>query len=134
MTTDAFESDTWEFRRAQIDGFGGGDIDSEFVLAKTGRDVGMRDGVDVGVHADGNRRSAIQGDGNLRNGLDFRFRFTVEAANAFFESETDFGGGFADAGKDNHARIATGREDAVQLTSRDDIESGSETRERSQNS
>ena len=64
--------------------------------------------------------------------LQFRFAFGVERINVLPQRKFDFLPGFADAGKDAPARVAAGRDDALQFTAADDVESAAEPRDRPQ--
>ncbi len=66
--------------------------------------------------------------------LEFRRAFDVEAADVQLQREVDFGAGFADAGKNDVARVAAGANDALEFAAGNDVEAGAERAEQLQHS
>ena len=59
----------------------------------------MRLGVDVGIDAHRNSRSAALARRDRRKHLQFRFGFDIDAEDVFIDGEREFGRGLADAGE-----------------------------------
>ena len=89
-----------------------------------GGDVGVRRGVDIGIYAHRHPRLHAVAMCQRVDQRQFGLRFAVENEDAGFESGVDFGRGFADAGEDDFLGIAAGFQDAEELASGDDVESG----------
>ena len=110
MATDAIEFNRRQFRKTKVDVTGRFDVNSELVLAQAGRDIGMSSGVDIGVHAKCDGRALAHFSGDTRDAVDFRFRLAVEAVDILVERKAYFIAGLAYTGKNNFARVGTGRE------------------------
>ena len=85
-----------------------GDIDAEFVFLPPGGDFFMGAGVDIGIHAEADRRhpAHFAGDG-VEHGQ-FGETLDVELANPRLQCESHLGGGFGDPGEDNAPGRHTG--------------------------
>ena len=126
-----------EFRklpRAVVDGWRLGDVDTEFVLAQAGRDVGVRGRRRRRDSRGWRCRPCASASGHWIDHREFGFRFAIEAVNAVFQRVLNFRGGFADAGKDHLSGIAAGLQDAIQFAARHDVEAGARFGEQGQDS
>ena len=64
---------------------------AELVALQPGGDVGVRAGVDVGIHAQAHARRALRRGGDLGQQLEFGFALDVEAAHAHLQRTLHFG-------------------------------------------
>ena len=108
------------------------DIDPEFVFAEAGGDVGMRGGVDVGIHAQRHARLHAAAGGQCIDQRQLGFRFAIEAADIVLERVVDFLRGFPTPEKTTLRGIAAGFENAEQFAAGDDVESRAGIREQPQ--
>ena len=92
----------------------------------------MGAGVDVRVHAQGNRRALAEAGGHFLQALQFLGGFDVEAVHADFQGATHVLAALADTGEDDLARLAAGGQHALQFTARDDVEAGAQARQQVQ--
>ena len=99
MHVDAGDLDPRKACRPRIDLAGDRDRDAELVFGLAGRDFGVGLGVDVRIDADGDRCGLAPRKSDLRNALQLRLGFDVEAENAVVERQGDFPLGLADAGE-----------------------------------
>jgi hypothetical protein len=129
MAIDADHAQLRHGRRASIDGLRVMDVDAELVLAQAGGDVRMRASVHVGIHAQRDRRLQAQLGGHRGDAIELWFGFDVEAADADRQGTADLLGTLADPGEDHPRRVAAGRQHALQLAHRDDVETGAEPRQ-----
>ena len=96
---------------------------AKLVALESGGDIGVGLGVDVRVHADADRRGLAFCDGHFAQNLQLCFAFHVETQNASLQRLPHFQARFTHAGKNHLAGIATGGNDTLQFTTRDDVES-----------
>src|SRR5947209_14603720 len=125
MAAHAFRFKARQVSSALIQRFGGIYAHSKLMFTKTGRDIRMRNGVYIGVHANGNRSGSTERIGYLRNGLDLRLRFTVETMNPFLEGKADLRSRLSDARKNNPSRISPGLEHAMEFAAGNYVEARS---------
>jgi hypothetical protein len=103
--------------------------DAELVLAQPGRDVRVRAGIDVGVHAQRHRRTSSERTGDVGQALQLAAGLHVEAAHARPQRGLDFSRALADPRKDDPACVTTCGKHPLQLAFRHDVESGAGARE-----
>ena len=115
MAADAFRLDSGEPGGPAVDLFGKVDVDSEFVFAESGRDVGMGNGIDVRIDPESDGSAALQRDGDLREGFELGFGLAVKAVNSLFERKPDLLLGFAYAGEDDRSWVSASGEYPVLL-------------------
>ena len=92
-----------------------------FSLA-AGRNVAVRAGIDIGIHAQRDRRAHSFAPRDAIDAGELRFALDVETQDALLERIFDFLPGFADAGEGAISRIAAGREDAKEFAAGNDVE------------
>ncbi len=119
-------------RRRLVQGARVGIGDAELVAFETGRDVGMRLGIDIRIDADRNRRALAQTRGHGVDAAEFIRRLDVEAQDARLQRLLDLGLGLADAREHDLARIAACGEHAREFAARHDVEAGTRLGERAQ--
>jgi hypothetical protein len=105
------------------------DRNAELVLRLSGRDLVVCLGVDVGIDADRNPRSASLRRRNRRQQFEFSFRFDIDAKNSFIDGRCKFGSGFADAGEHDLLRRNAGKARALEFAARYDVSAGTKLRE-----
>ncbi len=103
--------------------------DTELALLETGRDVGVRFRVDVGIHPQRNRGDLACASGDRIQRLELGGRLDVEAPDAGRQRGFHFDRRLADAGEHDLRRIAAGGDDPRQLAAGNDVEAASEARE-----
>jgi hypothetical protein len=84
-------------------------------------------GIDVRVHPQRYRCANAQFGGNHLQTLELVSGFDVEAVHADFQRATHVVTGLADAGEDDLVRAAASGENALQLATGNDVETGAET-------
>ena len=95
---------------------------AELAVFEAGRDVGVGLGVDVGIHAQADRRTPAQGQGHFGEQVEFGLAFDVEAVHTDFERAPHLEPRLAQAGE-HHARGRDARGDhAFEFAARDDVE------------
>ena len=106
--------------------------DAEFVALQPGGDVGVgaRVHVRIDAQADGGEEFVLLGD--LADLLQLGQAFDVEAADAAFEGQQDFGAGFAHAGEDDFFRLGAGGQRAGQLAAGDDVKAAAGLRQQAE--
>ena len=90
-------------------GFGGERAfvrDAELVAPQAGGYIGMRAGVDIGVHAQRYRRPLAEGASHCIEPLELRLALDVETEDALSDSKRHLLARLADAGKHHLARVA----------------------------
>ena len=97
------------------------DVDAELVLLAPGRDLGVRLGVDVGVHADGDVRLHAELARHGIQGFELGRALDVDLADAGFEGRHQLRRLLADAGVDDAAGRDAGRERTAHLAHRHDV-------------
>lgn len=125
VDTDHFQ--VRQMRGAHVHVFGVGDGDAELVLFETGRNVRVGAGIDVRVHAQRNRGANAQLGGDHLQALQLVGGFDVEAVHADFEGATHVVTGLADTGEDDLVSAAASGQNAFQLATGNDVETGTET-------
>ena len=103
--------------------------DAELVLAQPGRDVRMRAGVDVRIHAQRHRGALAERAGDAVQPQQFALGLDVEAAHARLQGHAHLGLALADAREHDPSRVAAGRQHPRQLAPRDDVEPGALARQ-----
>ena len=96
--------------------------DAELVLAQAGGDVGVGARVDVGVHAQRDRRPPSERTGDLVQPPQLALRFDVEAAHADLERALHLRARLADAGEHDPRGVAAGGQHPFELAARHDVE------------
>ena len=94
---------------------------AKFVALEPGRNIGMGFRVHVRVDPDADRCPPTKIHCNRVQDRELRFAFHIEAADSGLQGLAHFCTGFANAGKDDFAHITTGRDDAREFASRDDV-------------
>ena len=130
MHVDAADVHALELRGMRIDGARAADRNAEFVFGFSGRDLGMRARIDIGIDAHRNVDAAPLRCGDVGQAVEFRFGFDIDAENAGIDGEREFAVGLADAGEHDLVGGNSGRERALQFAFGDDIGAGTEPRER----
>jgi hypothetical protein len=102
--------------------------DAEFALAQTRCDVGVRLGIDVGVHAQGDRGKLACARGERSKPLQLRLGFDVEAQDAGLERGPQLRFALADARENGLGGAAARGEHSREFSARDDVEAGAESR------
>ncbi len=106
------------------------DRNAEFVLGLAGRDLGMRLRIDIRIDADRDSDAAPSARCDLRQQVEFRLGFDVDAQDAGLDRGGQFGGGLADPGKHDLLRRNAGGQHALQLAGRHHVGAGTESRQR----
>jgi hypothetical protein len=78
--------------------------------------------IDIGIHAQCNRRACFFFARNATDVFQFRFTLDVEAVNALLERVLDFLSRFAHARERALGRIATSSEHTIKFAARNDVE------------
>ena len=97
--------------------------DAELVFTFAGRDLGVRLGVHVGIHADGDRRPTAELAGDVVDAGQFGLALGMEGEDARFERQADFRFRLADAGEDAAVGLGAGGEHTAQLAAAHHIKS-----------
>ena len=105
------------------------DIDTELVLAATGRDLFVGLGVDIGIDAQRDRRLPPHRPRDVAQYLQLDLGFDVELPNPGLQRERHFGAGLADPGEYGPSGRDTGRQRPAQLSLRHHIGAGAAGRE-----
>ena len=126
---DARHGEAGQGPRAGVDGARAGERNAELVFRSSGGDLGVRARVDVRIDAKGEARDASARRGDLRERLQLRLGFDVEAENILLERQRHFGAGLADAGKNDLVRGHAGGAGAAQLALGDDVHPGAQARQ-----
>src|SRR3984957_10257153 len=103
------------------------------MIAQSGGNVGMRRGVDVGIHAQRNARLDAAPGGERINQRQFGLRLAVETLDVVFERVVDLLRLLADARKDDSPRIRASIQRTEQLTAGYNVEARAGFAEQSQN-
>ncbi len=82
----------------------------------------MRMRIDIGIHAQCNRRACFFCTRDAIDVFQFRFALNIEAVNALLERIIDFLSRFAHARERAFGGIATSGEDAIKFAARNDVE------------
>ena len=104
-------------------------VDPELVAAPARGDLVVGLGIDVGVHAERDRRAHVQRAGGRIQGLKLGGRFDVELSHPAGERQVHLVPRLAGPGKHQSFRRDAGLERAAQLAARDDIGAGAEAGE-----
>ena len=102
------------------------ETDAELVFAFSSGDELVRLGIDIRIHADGDRGFHAERTGDFVDALEFSLALDIEGINALAERVGDFLAGLADTGKSAAVSAGAGFENAEQLAARDDVESRAE--------
>ena len=124
MHIDADDGEAGQPRCLRVDGAGALDRDAELVLGLAGRDLLVRQRVDVRIDAQRDPRGPPQPRGDRREHGEFRLRLDVEAENVLGERVGDLVRGLADAGKRDPRRRRAGGPRAAQFAFGDDVHPG----------
>ena len=92
----------------------------------------MRFGIDIGIDANADRRPLARLSRHGIEVIELACRFDVEAMDAQFEPTVHFRDGLSDAGKNDLAGVAAGRDDSRELAAGYDVEAASQTRQQVQ--
>jgi hypothetical protein len=128
----ATDGDVRHPRRRFVDAINCVDADAELVLVRAGRDVFVRSGVDIRVHAERDWRADVSRSGDAIDLLQLGFAFDVEGEDALRERVIDFVAGFTDTRKGATRRLAASLEHAKKLTAGDDVEARALLRKQAQ--
>ena len=132
MHIDADNLQPRQIGRHGIDLAGAGDGDAELVFAFASGDLGVGFRIDIGVHADGDRRDLAQFTRHDIKQDHLRLALDVELTNAARQSQFDLFAGFADAGKDDPVARHACRLGPAVFPARDHIHPRARLRQRAQ--
>ena len=128
MEVDAAHRDRWKRSGMAIQRRRVFDVDAKFAFAEPGGDVGMRSGIDVGIHTQADRCDTPHPMRDRCQQRKLRSGFDVEAKYVRRERRLHLRRGLADTRKYDLARIAARRDDTRELTARHNVEAASEPR------
>ena len=106
--------------------------DAELVFIRAGRDLFVRAGCHVWVHAHRHRRDLVHPRGDAVDALQFRLALRVEGIDSLFERKFDFTLTFANAGKGALLRLSARGQHPLQLAPAHNVEPAAEPRQRAQ--
>ena len=98
-----------------------GQAHAELVLGLSGRNLRVRAGVDIGIHAHGGVRDHVVFARQPLQAFEFVARFEIETRHAGDERFVDFLNRLADAGKHDAVGGNSSAQCAVQFAGRDDV-------------
>src|SRR5262249_40177300 len=99
-----------------------GDVDAEFVFTQTRRNVRMRRGINVRIHANCYPRAFVSAARDRIDQFDFRFGLGIEVEDAGIEGVLDLFGGLAAPSEYTPAGVASRLEHAKQFSPGYDVE------------
>ena len=82
VAVDALDLQMLEFARAPVQRQRTVVRDAKFIFLESGGDVRMRLCIDIGIHAQTNRRDLVQATGDLVDAFEFGRRFNVKTVNS----------------------------------------------------
>ena len=130
---DAAHGDRRHARGAAVEQRSVGECDAEFAFLESGRDVRMRERIDVRVYAKAHRRDRAHACRDAGELIELARGFDVEAEDARGERRFHLRLGLADAGEHDLARIGARGRHARKLAARHDVEAAAEAAEEIEN-
>ena len=109
MHVDAGDAHAFELGGAGIDLARAADRNAEFVLGLSGRDLGVRLRIDIGIDADRDIGGAALLRSRGGEKFQLRLQFNVDAENALLDGKRELALGLADAGEHDLFRRDAGR-------------------------
>ena len=132
MHVDAGDANARQFRGVGIDFAGACERHAELVLGLTGRDLGVRAGIDVGIDPNRDPRGAAGLGGEPRQQFELGFGFDVDAKKVRIKRRAQLGFGLADAREQDLLGRNPGGQRALQLAARNHVGAGAEFCQRAQ--